>query len=123
MSNETAGQSEFPKRQPAKKRGGRWIVIGEEQLQVPPLAFGQIVTLQDDVESLKALQSGGRPTNEQMSVVNKLVHSALSRNYPDITEDEVAEMIDLGNYSEVLSAVLSIAGFTKEKRAGEVPAA
>lgn len=103
----------FPKRAPEKKRGGKWVTFGEEQLQVPPLALGAVVTLQDDVEGLKSLAGGARPTPDQMSVVTRIVHSALSRNYPSLTEADVGEMVDLGNYMDVLSAVLSIAGYVK----------
>lgn len=113
----------FPKREPEKRRGGKWVVFGEEQLQVPPLAFGAVVTLQDDVEGLKDLANGGRPTPEQMDVVTKIVHSAVARNYPSISKEEVGEMIDLGNYMEVLDAVLSIAGFVKGRQAGGAAAA
>lgn len=111
------------KRQPEKRRGGRWVTFGEEQLQVPPLAFGAVVTLQDDVEGLKDLANGGRPTPAQMNVVTNIVHSAIARNYPSITQADVAEMIDLGNYMEVLNAVLDIAGFVKGRQAGGVAAA
>jgi hypothetical protein len=105
--------SALPKKEPEKKRGGKWVTFGEEQWQVPPLAFGAVVSLQDDVENLKELASGGRPTPAQMDIVTRIVHSAVARNYPSVSQADIAEMIDLGNYMEVLSAVLNISGFVK----------
>lgn len=100
---------------PTKNRGGRWVVIGGEQYLVPALAFRAVIDLQDKVETLREIQ--GRPTPEQMSVVEEIVHSALKRNYPDITQDDVGDMIDLGNWQHLLGAVLSIGGFEKREAA------
>ena len=98
--------------QPQGKRGGQWITLGTEQYRIPPLAFIAVQELQDDVMGLA--QMGARPTPEQMGVVARIVQSAMARNYPDITTDQVNEMLDLGNYQHVLGAVLAVAGFTKE---------
>lgn len=101
--------------QPQGKRGGQWITIGTEQYRIPPLAFLAVQELQDEVAGLA--QMGARPTPDQMGTVAKIVQSAMARNYPEITTEEVNGMLDLGNYQAVLGAVLAVAGFTKE--AGE----
>lgn len=103
--------------EPSRNRGGRWVVIGDEQWKIPPLGFGAIRELQDDVASLANMPSG-RPSNEQMTTVIRLVHSAMVRNYPELKLTEVEDMLDLGNFGEVLNATLSIGGFTRS----EVPA-
>lgn len=100
---------------PEKDRGGTWVTLGGESYKVPPLSFGAIKRLKDQVQTLA--QVNGQPTTEQMDVVLDVVHSAISRNYPSITADAVADMVDLGNFSEVLGAVLQIAGF--KPREGE----
>lgn len=102
--------------EPQKKRGGRWIEFGEEAYQVPPLAFRSVVDLQDDVESLA--QMGAKPTPAQMDTVTRIVHAALVRNYPDMTKEAVADMLDVGNFQEVINATLAIGGF---KQAGGPP--
>jgi hypothetical protein len=102
---------EIQKVQPTGKRGGKWVTLGLEAYRIPALGFAAIADLQDDVESLRDM--GGRPSPEHMKVVAKIVHAAMLRNYPEMTVAEVEDMLDLDNYSPVLSAVLSISGFSK----------
>ena len=104
--------------EPERNRGGQWVAIGDEQYRIPPLAFRAVQELQDEVAALA--QMGVRPTPDQMSTVTRIVHSAMSRNYPSITMAQIDDMLDLGNYQDVLSAVLSIGGFKKaEDEPGE----
>lgn len=95
--------------EPEKKRGGRWIAFGAEEYQVPPLAFRAVIELQDDVESLSGM--GTKPTPAQVDTVTRIVHSALLRNYPAMTKEEVADMLDVGNFQEIINATLAIGGF------------
>lgn len=107
--------------EPERNRGGQWVSIGDEQYRIPPLAFRAVQELQDEVSALA--QMGARPTPDQMSTVTRIVHSAMSRNYPSITMELIDDMLDLGNYQDVLSAVLSIGGFkTAGDGSGELPA-
>lgn len=104
-----------------KNRGGEWVRFGDEMYRVPPLSFRSLQELADEVEGLKDMV---RPTAAQMTTIEKIVHSALVRNYPAMTVAEVSDMMDVGNYEHVLSAALSIAGFTRarETAPGEVTA-
>lgn len=105
---------------PEKNRGGKWVLIGGEEFLVPPLSLRSVVDLEDRVQALRNIEAG-RPTPEQMNTVAEIVHAALARNYPSISVDDVGDMLDLGNFDAVLSAVLSIGGFRKEPVAsGEV---
>ena len=107
--------------EPERNRGGEWVALGDEQYRIPPLAFRAVQELQDEVAALA--QMGVRPTPEQMTTVTRIVHSAMSRNYPSITMAQIDDMLDLGNYQDVLSAVLSIGGFKKAgDGSGESPA-
>jgi hypothetical protein len=95
-----------------KSRGGQWVTLGEEAYRIPPLGFLAIQELADEVQSLAKM--GDRPTPEQMGTVTKIVHAAISRNYPYMTVQELADMLDIGNYQRVLGEVLQIAGFKQE---------
>lgn len=97
-----------------KNRGGSWVRFGDEMYRVPPLSFRSLQELAEEVEGLQGMV---RPTAAQMTTIEKIVHAALVRNYPDLTLLTVADMIDVGNYEEVLSAALSIAGFTRARGA------
>ena len=101
---------------PEKNRGGAWITFGTEAYRVPPLAFGAIQALQDRIAGMGAAE-GGRPSAGQMDTVLDVVHAAIKRNYPSMTREQLADMVDLQNYQEALGAVLNISGF-KEREAG-----
>src|SRR4051812_17617735 len=105
--------------EPKRSRGGEWVAFGDEEYRVPPLAFRALQELADEVAGLQSM--GSKPTTEQMTTIEKIVHSALSRNYPEMTLAEVSDMLDVGNYEHVLGAALSIAGFTRtrERSPGE----
>ncbi len=97
--------------EPEGKRGGEWVTMGLESYRVPPLGFRAVQELASEVESLAKM--GRRPTAAQMRTVATIVHSAMARNYPRLGVEEVLDMLDMGNYQQVLGAVLQIAGFEK----------
>lgn len=104
--------------EPKGKRGGEWITFGEEQYRVPALSFRALQELQERISGLAGLGAAGMPTQEQMSAVVDVVHAAMVRNYPDITVDTVSDLVDIENCSDVLGAVLKIAGY-RARGAGE----
>jgi hypothetical protein len=106
---------------PEKHRGGVWVTLGDESYRIPPLAFRSVQELADDVAGLATM--GTRPTPAQMQTVSKIVHSAIARNYPSMTIEQIDDMLDIGNYQEVLSAVLVIGGFKKGAAGTGEPAA
>lgn len=95
----------------ARNRGGDWVTIGLEAYRIPPLGLLSIQDLGDDIKSLAGIK--GVPTREQMQVVVRIVHTAMQRNYPEIRDTDVGEMLDMGNFSDILGSVLQIAGFKK----------
>lgn len=103
---------------PTENRGGAWVQMGMEEYRIPPLGFGAIKELPDKLSALKGM--GAVPTGEQMDVVAEIVQMAMKRNYPDITVGEVFDKLDLGNFSIVFNAVLSMNGYRSAKP-GEAP--
>lgn len=95
---------------PTNKRGGRWIVLGAEEYQIPPLSFRSIQELKDDVEMLSSVV--GVPTPEQRAAVARIIHASIARNYPELTLDNVEDMLDIGNMQTVLEAVMNVSGMT-----------
>lgn len=99
---------------------GEKIRLGGVEYVVPPLSLGQIRRLKSDISKLGNLQSGGDAsdplgglTDEAMDTVVIVVHTALSRNYPELTKEQVSEWIDLGNLASTLQAVMGVAGLKK----------
>ena len=59
----------------------------------------------------------------QIGVLVEIVAAALQRNYPEATPDMVENLLDLGNASAVLNAVLTGSGLKlSDNRLGEAPA-
>ena len=94
---------------------GAKLVLGGREFIVPPLNFKALRALTPKLGILAGL--GAVPTSEQFDVVVDLVHAALTRNYPDMGKDELEELLDLGNLSTALEAVMGASGMV---RGGEV---
>jgi hypothetical protein len=112
-------QSEVNQIQPMKSKGGVWVVLAGNSYQIPPLNFCAIQALQDKMAVIQGMS--GVPTPEQMRVVAEVVQMAMRRNYPEITTDEIVDMLDLGNFRTVFDALLGMSGYTKGG-AGELSA-
>jgi len=81
------------------------IQMGGQEWQVPPLTLGQLRRLQPLIAQLTSGE-----TLQVMEAVCELVAAALSRNYPDMTPDKAADLIDLGNRASVIDAVMGSSG-------------
>jgi hypothetical protein len=59
---------------------------------------------------------------EQIDTVVDTIHGAIARNYPDVTRDEIEEMVDLGNAGAIFQAIMGISGLRRgEAEAGSQP--
>lgn len=85
-------------------------------LVVPPLSLGALERLQGGVA---ALQAATATDPKAIKTVVDATHLALQRNYPNITRDEVAELVDLENMLEVISMVMDVAGVRRKAKAAE----
>lgn len=75
-----------------------------QKLIVPPLSLGAVVVLQE------RLQEYDGASLKSVAVVIDALTMALNRNYPEITKEQAAEMVDLSNMNEVMLAVMSVSG-------------
>lgn len=83
------------------RMGGRdWIVA--------PLTLGQLRRLWPRVQRLGEVGAG--MGDEDIASLVELVTTALRRNYPDMTSEKAADLLDLGNAGMVLNAVLTGSG-------------
>lgn len=83
---------------------------------VPPLALGALQRLQ---KKLEALSTAAMTDPQSIATVIEATHSALRRNYPDITEDQVGELVDLGNMHDVIGCITDVAGIRRKAEADE----
>jgi hypothetical protein len=87
--------------------GGRVYII-------PPLSLGALQRLQDKLSSLND-RTALDPV--AMGVVVEALHAALARNYPDMTSADVAELVDVSQIGDVMSAVLDVSGLQRKAQA------
>lgn len=66
-------------------------------LLIPPIALGDFEQLQ---ERLKGVPD--------VTTVIDATFAALKRNYPEMTRDQVAQLIDMGNKNAVFQAVMGV---------------
>lgn len=87
---------------------GITIAMAGRDWLVPPLTLGQLRRLMPKVRQLTEV--GASMGEAQIAVLVEIVATALQRNYPDATADIVENLLDLGNASAVLNAVLTGSG-------------
>lgn len=93
-----------------RMNGRDWIVA--------PLTLGQLRRLWPQVQRLGEVGAG--MGEDEITAMVDLVTAALQRNYPDLTPEKVADLLDLGNAGAVLNAVLIGSGLRPAM--GEAPA-
>ena len=91
---------------------GTTIKLGKDEYTVPPLTLGQIRRLQKEIESIGQLNTTTLDENA-VDTMLKVIHAGMSRNYPEMKPDDLADLIDLGNMRAVTEAVLGVSGLKK----------
>lgn len=92
------------------------VNLGGTDYTVPPLSFKQLRRMLDKINLIGTID--GAPSNEQMDAIVEVVHSALARNYPDLTPDQVEDMLDLGNAGNVVKAIMGVSGLEQGEETG-----
>jgi len=95
--------------QSTPKFEGVEVKIGGTVYTVPPLSLRQVKSLQSTLAEFRSLTADGFDV-AMFDKVLLVVQTALSRNYPDITLDALADMLDLTNSIVVLNAVMGASG-------------
>lgn len=87
---------------------GRKLNLGGTDYVVPPFPMR---ILREHPEWLKAIrQIEDIPDSEQAEAIVGIVHAALNRNYPDLTFDQVENMLDIPTGLTALTAVMDVSG-------------
>jgi hypothetical protein len=89
---------------------------GGRIMTIPPLSLGALKRLQT---KLAALNEMSALDPRAIEVVVDAAHSALVRNYPDMTLDQVEDLIDVSQLSDVMTAVLDVSGLQRKAQADE----
>ncbi len=104
----------------APKYEGVSLKIGGEDFIVPSLNFFSIKKNRASIEMISRMKLGSFPTEEEFDAIITVIHAALSRNYTELTIEQVAEIVDLKNMGQIIQSVMGISGFVPsgEKKAG-----
>jgi hypothetical protein len=105
------------------------IYMGGKEYVVPPLSIKYIRNNRDKLKEMRTLAVNLDVLTPEgdafFSASLELIHAAIVRNYPEVTRDELEEMIDLGTMPQITLAIMHASGFTFQKgpASGEAVAA
>ncbi len=109
MSNESGNGKYAPR--PGNIPGVA-VNLGGVDYIIAPLNLRQAEELEPIISGL--VQA---PEGETVAAAIKrglpIILASLQRNYPDITAEQLADLIDLGNFRACIDAVTSTSGYTK----------
>lgn len=86
---------------------GVTVRLGRRDFVVPPLNLRAVRKIEPLLPALE-----GKST--ELSFIDaavEVLHLAIVRNYPEITKEEIEEVVDLGNLPGLISAVMAVSGF------------
>ena len=90
---------------------GAAVRLGARDFVVPALTIRLFRRHRATLAGVSAL--GQRdPTDEEWDALLALVHDALLRNHPDLTRDELEDLLDLRNIGDVMAAITGRSGLT-----------
>lgn len=91
------------------------LVFNGREVIVPGLSLSQVrqnrPLLSSFIEAEKLAAENPDSALDSFSTITTVVQLALSRNYPDVTEAEVENSLDLNNVKEWVAAVMGQSGF------------
>jgi hypothetical protein len=106
---------------------GERLKLGDRECVVPPLNWRRIRKILPILGRMKDITAGGGLTITEPMLDDSVtvIYEAVSRNYPDITRDELEELVDLVNAPKVIMAVMGLSGLLQGEPApsiGEISA-
>lgn len=93
---------------------GVTIVLGGLSLVVPPMSLGALEQMQDRLTSF-----AGEFDKASVSTAIDSLHLCLKRNYPEMSREEVADLIDVGNTNDIMLAVMDANGYRRKSQEAE----
>lgn len=89
--------------------------FGECVLVIPPLSLGAYEQLQQQLSELPVDQREASYTSTAIDTV----HAALLRNYPDMTREEVGNLMDFSNMQGAMECTMDVAGLKRKAAEAE----
>ena len=92
---------------------GTKIQLNGTEYVVPALNLNQVQMLRDDVALLNTVDSSDPFSKDRHEAACRIVHAALSRNYPELKLEEMGELMDLRNFSDLYRTVMGASGLVQ----------
>ncbi len=93
------------------------INLGGHDLIVAPLSLDQVQALDSQIQELNSVD--GMKLAEAVGKGLPVMLAAVQRNYPDMTEDSLRPLIDLGNFKELINIIIDSSGYKRVSPSGE----
>ena len=90
---------------------GRVVTLGGVDYTVPPLNVGALKALSRQLAATAEIT--GMPTLEQWDDVLDVFLAAFQRNYPEMTREQLEELVDMGNFLTLSKMVFGASGLTQ----------
>lgn len=86
------------------------IDLGGEEFILPPISLGDLELLLPRIQAFD-----GTLTADNIATVVDCAHAALSRNYPDIDKAVIKGKLDVGNFGDIMAAVMDVGGMLRKQ--------
>jgi hypothetical protein len=93
-----------------KVKGIPFAFNNEETLIIPPIAIGPLHQLQSGIAEF----NGNAMDLKQLGTVIDVAHAALQRNYPNLSREEVGNLVDVSNMAEVFECAMDMSGMKRK---------
>jgi hypothetical protein len=80
---------------------------------VPPLTLSALFKFRKDIKRIESAMETDPLVCADVCI--ELAHSALIRNYPDMTRETVGDLIDLGNMVGVVECLMDVRGVLRKR--------
>jgi hypothetical protein len=90
---------------------GAVMTINGQEYVIPALNFKALRKLRADLDMLGKVESNRPLTDDEADAFVRVFHAALVRNYPDMTTDDVEELVDFRNLVPLMTAIMGASGF------------
>lgn len=103
---------------------GTWVEMGGKSYLVPPLNFKGLRQVEEDLKVLASikLEGGALPSDDQVKSLCKVIKASIVRNYPNVTLEELEDLVDFGNLPQLILAVMKASGLVQKEGAPGKPA-
>ncbi len=103
------------------------IDLGGHEYELPSLNLDQLEEFELDIAKVSESAVAGAEAfgKERLAAMARVIHAALTRNYPELVLSEVRKGLDLANVGRAWAAVMGVSGLLEKESptpAGEAKA-